>query len=84
MGLNPFLTFYIAAMLNFDRDVDANVKCEHTLRTKVTAVKVIHEFIVGVSDLVSLICKSDHKASAARCHLEHQATSRQPAIWALC
>ena len=27
MGLNPFLTFYIDAVLN----VDANVKCEHTL-----------------------------------------------------
>ena len=37
MGLNPFLTFYIDAMLNFDGDVDANgnanVKCEHTIRT---------------------------------------------------
>ena len=35
MGLNPFLTFYIDAMLNFDGDVDANananVKCEHTI-----------------------------------------------------
>ena len=35
MGLNPFLTFYIDAMLNFDDDVDAdakaNVKCEHTV-----------------------------------------------------
>ena len=35
MGLNPFLTFYIAKMLNFDGDVDANananVKCEHTI-----------------------------------------------------
>ena len=38
MGLNPFLTFYIDAMLNFDGDGDvdananANVKCEHTIR----------------------------------------------------
>ena len=36
MGLNPFLTFYIDTMLNFDGDVDANtnanVKCEHTIR----------------------------------------------------
>ena len=36
MGLNPFLTFYIDAMLNFDCDVDANanvnVKCEHTVK----------------------------------------------------
>ena len=35
MDLNPFLTFYIDAMLNFDSDVDANananVKCEHTI-----------------------------------------------------
>ena len=35
MGLHPFLTFCIDAMLNFDGDVDANadanVKCEHTL-----------------------------------------------------
>ena len=33
MGLNPFLMFYIDAMLNFDGDVNANanVKCEHTL-----------------------------------------------------
>ena len=37
MGLNPFLTFYIDTMLNFDGDVDANanananVKCEHTI-----------------------------------------------------
>ena len=32
LGLNPFLTFYIDAMLNFDGDVDANanVKCEQT------------------------------------------------------
>ena len=29
MGLNPFLTFYIDAMLNVDTDV--NVKCEHTI-----------------------------------------------------
>ena len=40
MGLNPFFTFYIEAMLNFNGDVDANVnanvKCEQTLtlRTK--------------------------------------------------
>ena len=37
MGLNPFLTFYIDAVLNFDGDVDtnanANVKCEHTIST---------------------------------------------------
>ena len=33
MGLNPFLTFYIDAMLNFDGEIDANanVKCEHTI-----------------------------------------------------
>ena len=35
MGLNPFLTFYIDGMLNFDGDVDANananVKCEQGL-----------------------------------------------------
>ena len=33
MGLNPFLTFYIDTMLNFDGDIDANanVKCEHTV-----------------------------------------------------
>ena len=37
MGLNPFLTFYLDAMLNFDGDVDANAndKCEHTIRLKV-------------------------------------------------
>ena len=29
MGLNPFLTFYIDAMLN--TDTNANIKCEHTL-----------------------------------------------------
>ena len=38
MGLNPFLTFYIDTMLNFDGDVDANtnanVKCEHTISGK--------------------------------------------------
>ena len=33
--------------------------------------------------LSSLICMSAHKASAARCHLEHQAWSGQPAIQAL-
>ena len=32
MGLNPFLMFYIDAMLNFDGDIDANVKCEHTIK----------------------------------------------------
>ena len=36
MGLNPFLTFYIDTVLNFDGDVDANananVKCEHTIK----------------------------------------------------
>ena len=32
---------------------------------------------------ISLICMSTHKASAARCLSEHQAWSRQPAIWAL-
>ena len=33
MGLNPFLTFYINAMLNFDGHVDANanIKSEHTV-----------------------------------------------------
>ena len=43
MGLNPFLTFYIDAMLNFDGDVDANananVKCEHTI--KLSAADII-------------------------------------------
>ena len=29
MDLNPFLTFYIEAMLNVD--VNANVKCEQTI-----------------------------------------------------
>ena len=36
MGLNPFLTFYIDAMLNFDGDVNANananVKCEQSIK----------------------------------------------------
>ena len=32
---------------------------------------------------ISLICMSAHKASAARWHVGHQATSGQPAIWAL-
>ena len=32
---------------------------------------------------ISLICMSAYKASAARCHLDHQATSGQPAIRAL-
>ena len=32
MGLNPFLTFYIDAMLNVDASANANVKCEHTLK----------------------------------------------------
>ena len=32
---------------------------------------------------ISLICMSTHKASATRCHLEHQAWSGQPAIQAL-
>ena len=32
---------------------------------------------------ISLICMSPHKASATRCLCEHQAWSRQPAIWAL-
>ena len=31
MGLNPFLTFYVDAMLNVDGDANVNVKCEHTL-----------------------------------------------------
>ena len=31
MGLNPFLMFYIDAILNVDANADANVKCEHTL-----------------------------------------------------
>ena len=37
MGLNPFLTFSIDAVLNFDSDIDANanVKCEHTLNQRV-------------------------------------------------
>ena len=30
MGLNPFLTFYIDAMLNVGANANANVKCEHT------------------------------------------------------
>ena len=38
MGLNPFLTFYIDAMLNFDYEVEANananVKCELTINSK--------------------------------------------------
>ena len=32
---------------------------------------------------ISLICMSAHKASATRCHLDHQATSGQPTIQAL-
>ena len=31
MGLNPFLTFYIDAMLIIDANANANVECEHTL-----------------------------------------------------
>ena len=42
MGLNPFFTFYIDAMLNVDGDAnaDANVKSEHvfTVETKKTDV----------------------------------------------
>ena len=30
MGLNPFLTFYIVAMLNVDANANANIKCEET------------------------------------------------------
>ena len=30
MGLNPFLMFYIDAMLNIN--ANANVKCEYTIR----------------------------------------------------
>ena len=33
--------------------------------------------------MISLICMSTHKASATKCHLEHQAWSGQQAIWAL-
>ena len=36
MGLNPFLTLYIDAMLNID--ANANVKCEYTLKHKMTLV----------------------------------------------
>ena len=32
MGLNPFLTFYIDAMLNIDANANANVKCEYTFK----------------------------------------------------
>ena len=28
MGLNPFLMFYIVAMLNVDRNANANIKCK--------------------------------------------------------
>ena len=35
MGLNPFLTFYIEAMLNVDANANAKVKCEHTLNERV-------------------------------------------------
>ena len=31
MGLDPFLTFYIDAMLNVDANANANVECEHTI-----------------------------------------------------
>ena len=37
----------------------------------------------GMTYPISLICMSTHKASASRWHLDHQATSGQPAIWAL-
>ena len=33
--------------------------------------------------MISLICMSTHKATAARCLSYHQATYGQPAIWAL-
>ena len=38
---------------------------------------------VGVWQYPISLCKSAHKASAARWHVGHQATSRQPAIQAL-
>ena len=44
MGLNPFLMFYVDAMLNFDGDVDANanVKCEHTFSNVHVLVKRLY------------------------------------------
>ena len=39
--------------------------------------------LVIVTYLISFIYMSTHKASAAKCLREHQAWSRQPAIWAL-
>ena len=37
----------------------------------------------GIAYPIALICMSTHKASAARCHIEHQAWFGQPAIRAL-
>ena len=53
VGLDPFLTFYIDTMLNFDGDVDANananvnVKCEHSLNVllKGTGTMTFHAVI---------------------------------------
>ena len=32
IGLNPFLTFYIDAMLNVDANANAYIKCEQSIR----------------------------------------------------
>ena len=40
MGLNPFLTFYIDAMLRVDANANANVKCEHTISLQSVSVLV--------------------------------------------
>ena len=59
MGLNPFLTFYIYAMLNFDGDVDANtnanIKCEHTIRFNTVSVKAIVYDASGIYDKCMIV-----------------------------
>ena len=44
MGLNPFLTFYIDAMLNVD--ANANIKCEHAINTSSV---VLHQGLVDTN-----------------------------------
>ena len=43
MGLNPFLTFYIDAMLNVDANGNVPVNCEHTIKTIKLFDELIHQ-----------------------------------------
>ena len=63
MGLNPFLTFYIDAMLNFDGDVDANanVKCEHTVTEVLLLTIVTYLFDEDLSLPVEILERWRHE-----------------------